>query len=565
MLASFGLLHLAESNFEACLDVHFGGVMAAVPALLENGLHHNLTEHFQEFNGYYSMTHVLTLLAFMSMCGLKTVERLRHQPPGELGKLIGLDRVPEVRCLRAKLTELAADGAAESWSEALSSKWLSDTPDLAGVLYVDGHVRLYGGEQPLPKQYASRLRLCMRGVMDFWVNDMLGQPFFVVRQEVNHGMLAALRTEIVPRLLREVPGQPSEADLAADPQLHRFILVFDREGYSPEFFREMWDDHRIGCITYRKYADTPWDEGEFHDADVELVNGEPVAMRLAERDSTVGSDKKKCAVKEVRKLTPSGRQTSIICTAKKLEMTLVAVLMFARWSQENFFSYMMRHYGIDCLTTYLTIPVSETEYIVSPHWKELERKLKSCNGKISSKTKAFGALTLRPQEEDDEDKYLKWIKRKSSLAEDIEQLEQEKQRLLEERSKTNQYIDLADLPEEQQFENISSSKKHLVDTVKMIAYRAETSMASLMADKCVNFAEARAIVRSVCVSDADLLPDANTKTLTVRIHNLPTATANRKLDVLLETLNEAKSIFPGTDMTMRFERLGERDPIKCQD
>ncbi|RLA50636.1 MAG: hypothetical protein DRQ98_12600, partial [Gammaproteobacteria bacterium] len=62
-----------------------------------------------------------------------------------------------------------------------------------------------------------------------------------------------LSNEIVPRLLKDVPLQHTEEELASDKYLARFTLVFDREGYSPEFFKEMWEKHRISCITYNKY------------------------------------------------------------------------------------------------------------------------------------------------------------------------------------------------------------------------------------------------------------------------------------------------------------------------
>lgn len=237
-LAAFGIINIVENRFERCNDVANGGVLSALPALAANGLYHKIDECFGEFKGYYSVTHVMTLLAFMALCRIKTTEQLRWQPPGELGKLLGLDRVPEVRCLRNKLSVLCKDGAAEKWGELLTRKWMNDYPDLAGILYVDGHVRLYGGKEKLPKQYVSRERLCLRGVMDFCVNDILGQPFFVVRTTVNPGMLEVLKNEIIPRLLKEVPNQPTDEMLTDNPYLHRFIIVFDREGYSPEFFKE---------------------------------------------------------------------------------------------------------------------------------------------------------------------------------------------------------------------------------------------------------------------------------------------------------------------------------------
>ncbi|TFG35306.1 MAG: hypothetical protein E4H46_05170 [Desulfobacterales bacterium] len=101
----------------------------------------------------------------MSLCRIKTVEQLRGHSPGEFGKLLGLDRVPEVRCLRKKLCgQLRADDAAKQWSALLSQHWMQADPTAAGTLYIDGHVRVYhGGQTKLPKKFMSRERLCLRG------------------------------------------------------------------------------------------------------------------------------------------------------------------------------------------------------------------------------------------------------------------------------------------------------------------------------------------------------------------------------------------------------------------
>ena len=82
-----------------------------------------------------------------------------------------------------------------------------------------------------------------------WVNDVLGQPFFAVSRPIDHGLLEALKSDIVPRLLKEVPGQPSAAELEADRYRVRFVILFDRQWNSPEFFKEMWQTHRIACAT----------------------------------------------------------------------------------------------------------------------------------------------------------------------------------------------------------------------------------------------------------------------------------------------------------------------------
>ena len=290
VLASLGKLPGgAQTQFEPCRDVSYGGVLCAIPALAGNGLFRHLQTTFPTLTGYYTTLHVILLLAYMALCCIRTVEQLQYESPGELGKLMGLDRVPEVRCLRNKLKQLSQgqdQQAPEIWAGLLSKDWLEQEPDLAGTLYVDGHVRLYHGKQTqLPRRYVSRQRLCLRGTTDYWVNDALGQPFFSVERPIDHGMLEAIENDIVPRLLRDVPGQPTQQELDADPYRSRFLLIFDREGYSPSFFQRMWQQHRIACVTYHKFPKEDWPTSEFSEVTATMPTGEQVTMKLAERGS----------------------------------------------------------------------------------------------------------------------------------------------------------------------------------------------------------------------------------------------------------------------------------------
>jgi hypothetical protein len=79
---------------------------------------------------------------------------------------------------------------------------------------------------------------------------MGGRPFFVVSQPVDPGLLQVLERDLIPRLEQEVPNQPSSEKLDADPLLHRFTVVFDREGYSPAFLARM-KNRRIACGALR--------------------------------------------------------------------------------------------------------------------------------------------------------------------------------------------------------------------------------------------------------------------------------------------------------------------------
>ncbi|RLC57008.1 MAG: hypothetical protein DRI30_04940 [Chloroflexi bacterium] len=411
----------ATTQFQSCRDVSYGGVLCALPALAENGLFRHL-KTLPALSGYYMKLHVILLLAYMALCRIKIVEKLQYETPGELGKLMGLDRIPEVRCLRKKLAQLSQNDSPQQWAALLSQDWMQQSPELAGTLYVDGHVRLYHGKlTQLPRRYVSRQRLCLRGMTDYWVNDALGQPFFSVERPVDHGLLEALRNDIVPRLLQEVPNQPTAEQLEADPYLCRFVIVFDREGYSPDFFREMWQQ-RIACITYHKYPKDPWPESEFKQTQVPMPNGEGVVMKLAERGSWIGNQREGLWVREVRKLTDSGHQTSLISTAFGRLGLENAGQMFSRWSQENFFRYMMEHFEIDALSEYGTEVIPETNQpVVNPQRRQLERDCRSVKSKLTRLQARFAALTLHPQTEVSQ--IPKWQRKKADLQDQIEQFE----------------------------------------------------------------------------------------------------------------------------------------------
>jgi len=393
-LASIGKLDEASPSFEPAMDVQSAGVLFCLPALLENGLLAKSDDCFALPSGYYGLETIIMILAFAALLRIQSIEQIRYWDTGEMGKLVGLDRIPEVKTLRQKIRIISDKGDPAKWSRDLAIMWMEKNPDLKGTLYVDGHVRpYYGNQTKLPRRYVSRQRLCLRGVTDYWINDALGQPFFVVPKTVNSGMLSVLREEIIPRLLEDVPNQPDKGilELEENRYLNRFGVIFDREGYSPVFMKEMWG-RRISCYTYKKNVTDKWDKDEFVETDITFPNGEIQSMKIAERGTYYA--KEKLWVREIRKLTDSEHQTVIVTTDYMNDAGIIAGLMFSRWSQENFFKYMMKHYGIDKLIDYNTDKMDDTEKLVNPAYRELDARVRSSNAKLSRKKAEYGDLLL---------------------------------------------------------------------------------------------------------------------------------------------------------------------------
>ena len=109
-----------------------------------------------------------------------------------------------------------------------------------------------------------------------------------------------------------------------------------------------------------------------------------------------------------------------------------------------------------------------------------------------------------------------------------------------------------DMPEEHKFERLAPSRKRLTDTVKLVAYRAETMLAMILREKLSDPDEARALVRDLLRSDADLYPNQDRRVLEVRIHTLANPRSNRAAQHLLEQLNAAEFTYPGTNLRLTY-------------
>ena len=359
----------------------------------------------------------------------------------------------------------------------------------------------------------------------------------------------------MPRLLQEVPGQPTDEQLQEDPCLSRFVIIFDREGYSPAFFRQMWQQHRISCITYHKYPKEAWPESSFSETNVTMPDGQVVSMKLAERGSRIGDHKEGLWVREVRKLNRSGHQTSLISTAYGQLALEDAARLFSRWSQENFFRYMMEHFAIDALSEYRTEPIPETKRpVVNPAWRELDRQYRSVKSKLTQRQARYAALTLHPESKTSE--IQKWERKKADLREEIEQWENQLNVLQEQRLATPKHLAWDDLPQGDRFERLAPGRKRLIDTVKLLAYRAETVLAMIVREKLSHADEARSLIRDLLRSDADLYPDEANHLLQVRIHTMANPRSNRAIQHLLDHLNAAEFVYPGTNLRLSYALTG---------
>lgn len=552
-MVAFGIGGPAQSTFtETVVDVPGAGVLCAVPALLASGLLHGMEKHFTPPNGYYPLPMLFLLFSFLSLARVKSLEKVRYLPPGEWGRMLGLDRIPEVKTLRKKLEILTRTGHPEEHARELSEFWMQGNENLAGILYVDGHVRTYHGYQTeLPRRYSSRDRICMHSLMDYWVNDKMGTPFFVVTAVGTEGMIHYLKTTIIPRLLLDVPGQPDEEKLKENKDLHRFCMVMDREGYSPALFAELWTDHRIAILTYRRGKVEPWPIEEFVEQEVVSPHGNKSLMLLAERAATL-KNAGDVPVREIRRLSQDHtHQTPILSTDRLTPAPVMAAHMFARWGQENFFKYAEREFAIDHLPGYGLSSSPDTEMVRNPAYNLIETELKRCKAKRFADLRKRDNLVLPGAS--NAAAIEKYQEEMVALNQEVEALEKKMGELRGQRKNTAKRIKIGDLPEDQRPKVPAQRRVQFMNTIHIMAYRSETAMALILQEQLSRPDDARALLQDLYKHDADIVPDPKAGVLTVRLHHFTNPQAGRAIAALLVCLNETETVFPGTNLTLRYE------------
>jgi len=538
-LACVGKLDEARPEFEAMEAVPGAGALLALPALLHEGLLEVGTEVYSSLrSGFFGLRSILLAFGFMALLRIKTPEQLTEHAPGELGVLLGLDRLPEVKTLRRKLRELGHRKLADKFTGRLTERWAQTEPKELAILYVDGHVRPYHGRKyKLPKLHLPQRGRPHPGTKDFHVNDRRADPLLFVTVDATEGLLATLDTDLLP-----------EIRCLVGPK-RRVTVAFDREGWSPKMFAK-WKAEGFDVLTYRKGKQPQWRKSSFQTI-TDQVGGEKVTYCLAERKLKLSND---LEVREIRRLTEDGHQTSVITTDEKLPLLAVAHRMFCRWRQENFFRYMRHEFALDHLCTYAVDPADPKRLVTHPERAKLEKRLKATR---TSRTKLLERrLKLAPGETIQ-------VHKKKMGEQELDQLledrEKEAERLAARVDKLPEQVPIEEVLEPEEIVQLERERKVLVDAIKLTAYRAESSLARLVEPLFKRHQEeSRKLLKSIFQATADVIPDPGRGQLNVRFHGLASPRATRALRELCAIVNVDAPLYPGSTLRLHFEAPGSQ-------
>jgi hypothetical protein len=532
LLAHLGLIDDALPMFRSERRVPRAGVLLALGPLVDSGVLDVATETYGSLGpAFYGLRTTIVTLLLMALLRIKRPEALKEHAPDDLGRLLGLDRAPEVKTLRRKLTRLASVQRAVDFGRALAVRRVRARGAALGFLYVDGHVRVYHGKRTLPKTHVARTRSVMPATTDYWVNDIAGEPLFVVNAKAN----AAL-SQMLPPILEEVRALLGE---------RRVTIVFDRGGWSPKLFKTIIEGG-YDLLTYRKFRSRRVPASRFKRHQLK-IDGHDVDYTLADQGIHLLGGKLR--LRQVTRLTANGHQTPVVTSRRDLSAPEVAFRMFERWRQENFFKYLREEYALDALVDYQVEDDDPTREVPNPRWAAVGAELQKARAEVERLSAIYGIAafsnpeSLRPS--------MRGFKiANAALSHPLVVAVRRcvalgaKRATIPRRVPVDQVIDGHVL-------KLAVERKHLTDLLKMVAFQAESDLVRLVAPHYKRAEdEGRTLVQNILASTADLLVQDGE--LTVAVHPLSSDHRTRALIALCASLDGRRLTFPGTNLRVRY-------------
>jgi transposase-like protein len=549
-LARFGLLgEGAAPAFTPGARYPLAGLLLALPPLAGTGLLGCARQVYGRLrNGFYGIEVMLVVLVFMALLREARAEGATRIPPAALGRVLGLDRAPEVKTIRRKLGELAAAGKAAELQLALASHHAAASPGTLGFLYIDGHTRAYFGKRDIQKMHLARLKFPGPATGETWVTGSAGDPLLVVMAQPSSSLAAQIR-DLLPAL-RDITGP------AARP-----VLCFDRGGWSPALFADI-TDAGFDLLTYRKNdtgTDIPDLPGTaFATASCTGDDSREHAYDLADTavSLTVSEGEHKGRVLELRQVTrrkPGGtRQVHILTTRPAADLPAAAVIyrMTSRWREENYFRYGRAHFSLDALDTYAITAEDPARMVPNPAKKTAAAAVKTAKKTLASAQTAREANLAALRSPAPGTAVVITNQALARLGAPVDAARRDLAAAQAAAKAIPAKIPLAE--HNPDMVKLDTETKLITHAIRMAACNTETLLARALNGRYARAGdEAYALIREALHASGDIT--IHDSTLHIRLDPLSAPRRTRALAALCEQLNTTRATYPGTTLTLHYD------------
>jgi prepilin-type processing-associated H-X9-DG protein len=549
-LAAFGLIGYAPPVFTGCARAPLTGLLLALPGLAATGLLECAHATYGEFpNGFYSLDTMLCEGVFRALLGDARAEGTTRIDPAALGRVLGLDRAPEVKTIRRKIGLLAAAGRAGDWIAAMARRHVDTRPEQSAVLYVDGHVRAYQGTRRIAKTHVPRLKFPAPATVETWVSDAAGDPLLVVMAQPAASLASELR-----RLI------PDLRAIVADDR--RVLVGFDRGGWSPALFADL-DAAGFDTVTWRKGHTDDVDEALFAEYIHTDERGRRHRWELADTrvELEIADGPRAGEVFGMRQISlfdpARTRQMHILTTRTDLPAADIRYRMGSRWRQENYFRYARMRFDLDSHDRYRAGDDDPTRMVPNPAKKPAYQRVEQARRTLrhaetvrdrdllAASSPPPGVTTVLTNEQLD------------TINVDVHTAEAALDAAIETHKAIPARLPLSQVNPGQQV--LDTETKLIHHAIRIAAFNTAQSLARAIvtgtgygrADD-----EAHTLIRTALAGSGDIMPDGDT--LHIRLDPLPAPRHTAAIDELCQLLNDTHTVYPGTTLTLRYSTKPHR-------
>ena len=553
-LAAFGLIPYAPPVFTGCARAPLAGLFLALPALAATGLLDTAHTVYGEFgNGFYSLDTMLCESVFRALLGEARAEGATRIDPPALGRVLGLDRAPEVKTVRRKIRLLAEAGKAGDWIAAMARRHVQASPEQALVLYVDGHVRAYQGTRRIAKTHVPRLKFPAPATVETWVCDAAGDPLLVVMAEPAASLAGELR-RLIPEL----------RDMVGDDR--RVLVGFDRGGWSPALFADL-DAAGFDTLTWRKGKIADIDEHKFTTHTHTDEHGRTHTWRLAdtEVELDIADGPRADQVFRMRQVssfnTTGTRQMHILTTRRDLPAAEIRYRMGSRWRQENHYRYARIHFDLDSHDTYRATDDDADRMVPNPAKKPAYRDVEKARRALDLAEAASDAALLAAHSPQPGTSVVLTNEMINTINADVHTAQATLDAALAAHQAIPARLPLSQVNPGQQV--LDTETKLIYHAIRITAFNTAQSLARAIvtttgytrADD-----EAHTLIRTALTGSGDIIPETATNTLNIRLDPLSAPRHTAAIDELCQALNDTHTVYPGTDLTLRYSIKSHRRP-----
>ena len=556
VLARVGLLEDAEPVFAPGQNRPWVGVFLALALLGQEPLLAVAQKLFGSLGqAFYGLRTTLVSLVLLALCRIKRPEQIRQYDAVGLGRVLGLDRAPEVKTLRRKLHQLSQRDQAMPFLEALAQARVQGLEGVAQVIYVDGHISVYSGQSKIGEVYSTRDKQVVKGTTQTWVNLPGKAPLFCVNSEFNQGLVTVLPG--VVKKAAEVCGVKS------------LTVVFDRGGHSGLGFEQLLEaGHQF--ITYRRgnLPERPLEQFEKkptqiggrlyeyapaeQEVEIAVYEEEPAASgkRGAPRRVDTG---RRVQLREIRVVRPEGGQTAVLVSNPAVPAVEACAVLFSRWgSQENIFKYLIAEYDLDATVEYGEEDLSPELTHPNPEYVRRQKRIAALVVRRNRRLGKLGVKLLEPTQPKPDLKALlsKWVERPAGKK--VLQIQGEIETLREELVKLPARV----AAQTDGYCKLKTQMKLLTVAIKLSAYYLETKLVNMVTPFYANHAkEGRKLIVAALKSPGSIRLEPGQ--IRVQLGRQSSPCRTRAIGKLGEELNQLKPIYPGTNLQIVFDAPAE--------